>query len=184
MTPTRIIARYADEGRAYRRWYVQARLVVSHVAGWAGATTGRTADILALTSPRCTVTANLKATYQYLTDRTFRAGIPLCTRVAVAHYETTGIIRGPKTGAFSRVLRGDDSALVVDSHLARAFGYDGRVARSLYVRVAVGKVIRRVARRFGWTVAETQAAVWAGYYRQAYPRGKVPMYDTRVIVPF
>jgi hypothetical protein len=184
MTPTRIIARYANDGRAYRRWYVHARLVVKQVATWTDTPVEHVADVLALTSPRCAVTRNLKVTYAYLQGDGFPVDVVRGTRTAVEHWERTGEIRGPKTGAFAKVLRGDDSVCVVDSHIARAFGYDGKVARSMYVRGPIGNVIRRLARRFGWDVAGTQAAIWAGYYRQTYPHGKVPMYDTRMVVPF
>lgn len=180
----RTIYGYADAGRAYRRWYVHARLIVDKIAILARQPIGRVADVLAITSPRCSVGRNLTRAYQYLTLGSLPDDVVRGTRVALAYYEKTGIIRGPKTEPFAQALRGDDSALVVDTHIARAFGYDPHVARTKYCRNAIGLCIRRVAKRRGWSVTQTQAAIWAGYYRRAYPTGKIPRYDARIIVPF
>jgi len=175
---------YARGGKAYRRWYVHARLVIKRVAELTEQSTERVADVLAITSPRCVVNRNLVVTYQYLRGQGLPNDVTRSTRSALKHWEGTGKIRGPKTGAFAKVLRGDDSILVVDSHLARAFGYSEKVARSLYCRRAIGSRVRRIAKRFGWSVAESQAAIWAGYYKATYLKGNVPLYNIKVIVPF
>lgn len=180
----RTIYGYADGGRAYRRWYVHARLVVDRIATLAGEPIGRVADVLAITSPRCSVRRNLTRAWEYLTTGLLPADVMRGTRVALAHYEKTGTIRGAKTEPFSRALRGDDTALVIDTHIATAFGYDPRVARTKYCRTAIGCCIRRVAKRRGWSITQTQAAIWAGYYRRAYPTGRIPRYNVKAIVPF
>lgn len=177
----RTIHNYAIKGHAARRWYVHARLVVGCLARLTDQPIGRCADVLAITSPRMSVQRNLKVAYTYLAGQGFMPDVTRSTRIAIQHYESTGEIRGPKTSAFAKALRGDNNVCVVDSHIARAFGYSEHVARSLYVRVHVTRVVRMIARRQGLTVAECQACVWAGYYRATFPRGKVPKYRIREI---
>lgn len=176
MNRFRTIWEYAGRGKAFRRWYVHARLVAARVATETGQTTGRVADVLAITSPRTSVTRNLRVATGYLRGEGLPSDVVRATRAALRHYEATGEIRGPKTSAFAKALRGDNNVCVVDSHMARAFGYRADDARALWVRRPIERRLRRIARMWGWTLAETQAAVWAGYYREAYPTGKVPMY--------
>lgn len=184
----RRIHKYAIIGRWNRRWYAHARLVVARLAALTGSTRERAADVLAILSPRCAVQRNLLLAYGYLRTGGLGTDVPRSTRAAMRHYETTGEIRGPKTSAFARALRGDNNVVVVDSHVARAFGYRANDARTLYVRKHVAQVIGRIARKHRWTLSEAQAAVWAGYYRMTYPRGVVPLYRVRELpvegVPF
>ena len=172
---------YADGGRFNRRWYTHARAIVSRVAAATGCSTNRVADVLAITSPRCTVNRNLAVTCQYLQTGTVPADVTKSTRAALRYYESTGKIRGPKTSRFAAVLKGDESHLVVDTHIARAFGHDERAARTKRVREQILPIVQRIAKRRGWTIAATQAAIWAGYYRAAYPTGNVPRYKRELI---
>jgi hypothetical protein len=176
MTPTTIISDYATVGRAYRRWYVHARLIVGKLAVATTSDLGRAADILALLSPRVTVSRNLRLAYAYLTEQSLATVLPNII-IALQHYETTGEIRGPKTKRFALALRGADNVVVVDTHLAAAFGYRATDARLIRVQKAIEGVIGRIASRRHWAWTETQAAVWAGYYRVTYLRGTVPKYD-------
>jgi hypothetical protein len=184
----RRIHRYAVGGQWNRRWYVHARIVVARLATMTGQTVGRCADVLAILSPRIAVQRNLVLAYRYLRDQTLGVDVPRSTRAAMGYYERTGRIRGPKTGAFARALRGADDVVVVDTHLAKAFGYEAKVARSLYVRKHVARVLGRIARGHNWTMVECQACVWAGYYRATYPSGRVPKYRVKELgnagVPF
>jgi len=181
MTAISVIQEYAEAGKAYRRWYRQARCIIARIAQLSGFDPGRIADVVAITSPRVSVTRNMAVALAYLMDGILLGDIARSTRVAMAHYEATGEIRGPKTSAFAKALRGDDDALVIDTHIARAFGYEPRVARSKYVHQAIGKVVTMIARRRKWTIVEAQAAIWAGYYRAEYRRGRVPLYDISMV---
>jgi len=105
------------------------------------------------------------------------------TRVALEHYYETGEIRGPKTSRFAKVLRGDDSVVVVDTWMARALGVPAGQARNkstqeLAERVIAAVAVRRSGRTLGevWRYAETQAAVWAGMIRTHYDKGKIPLF--------
>ena len=176
--------RLVDSGWAYRRWYAHARLVVGKLAAATDTETGRVADVLAVTSPRRSVASNLRVAYRYLRGDGLPRDVVRSVRVSLDHYDRTGEIRGPKTSAFALALRGDNSVVVVDTHVATAFGYRPQDARTVWVRTIIGGVLRRVATRRGVSVVEAQAALWAGYYRTAYPTGRIPMYRWASIVPF
>jgi hypothetical protein len=105
------------------------------------------------------------------------------TRIAVEYWRETGRIRGPKTGAFARVLRGDDEAVVLDTHMLRAFKLPIKDVR-VKVRREAERRIRQAARRTGVFPAELQAMVWTGYYREYYKQGNVPRYRVETVVPF
>lgn len=148
---------------------------------------GRYCDVLAITSPRCAVVRNLRVTAQYLATGITPLDVVRGTRAALRHYEATGEIRGPKTSRFAEVLRGDDSVLVIDTWMARAFGVDDNKARNKPTRVLGERVIGKIARRHGWSIASAQAAVWAGVIRTHYKAGSVPRYrvnDANWNVPF
>lgn len=184
MTSAKRIRDYAKNGTAFRRWYVLARGVVRRLADTTDKPVGMVADILAITSPRCVVTRNLRVTYAYLRGEPLPGDVMRSTRAALKHWELTGKIRGPKTSAFALVLRGDDSRCVIDSHIARAFGYHEKQAALKWVRDIIAAQIVCLANNNGWTVAETQAMIWAGYYKATYPTGRVPRYRMQAIVPF
>lgn len=197
--------RYALIGHAYRRWYRVARAVVRrlsdhrhdqltpHVFEYPEAAYLRLCDLVAITSPRCSVKRNLRFAWgEYIGER--RPGDMIrSTRVALDHYWRTGEIRGAKTSRFARVLRGDDSVVVVDTWMARALGVPDKQARNKSTQELAERVIDRVQDRivfhdalscgrltsFGysgwWPMAEVQAVVWAGMIRTHYKDGKVPI---------
>jgi hypothetical protein len=113
----------------------------------------------------------------------FLPDVTRSTRAAVEHYRTTGKIRGPKTSAFARALRGDNSAVVLDTHMLRAFKVPIKGPRKAVWNECV-KRVRITARRLGVRECEAQAMVWAGFYRTYYKHGKVPLYKADKVVPF
>lgn len=155
-------ARLAEEGSFARDWYSVAGASLRSYADLVGASPERVAGILAVTSPRVQVAWNARYADLYLRTGTVHPRILTSVRAALAHYEATGEIRGPKTRAFKDALLGDPSAVVVDIWAARALGIadDGRLEGKRYDEAA--DRIRRVAKRLRWPPAETQAAIWAG----------------------
>lgn len=170
-----IILQYARKGFAYRRWYRLARLTVERLAEQAETSPGRVSDIVAILSPRVVVSRNLRLAREYLEHGRTGADVTRSTRVALKHYEETGKIRGPKTSAFALCLRGDDNAVVIDSHILRAFGISIR-DRKKYVRQRIVSMIVDAAQCLSITPSACQAAIWAGYYKTAYPTGRVPVF--------
>ena len=197
--------RYARIGQAYRRWYAVSRAVIRRLVDYHTnrptddplAAFGKRhdsvnayqtlCDLVAITSPRVSVTRNLRFAWGEFTGEDRPRDMIRSTRVALDHYYKTGIIRGPKTSRFAQVLRGDDSIVVVDTWMARALSVPDNRARNKSTQELAERVVRSVQGRFvkwffsdpnRWTMAETQAAIWAGMIRTYYNKGKVPIMRT------
>lgn len=164
-----------------RRWYRHARGTIGRVCRWYGLGTEWFSDVLAIMSPRTTVSRNLKMAVRYCVDGVILPDVTLSVQQALRHYQTTGEIRGPKTSAFARVLRGDNSAVVIDTHMLRAAGLPDR-PRVGEREELIGRV-ERVARRMGTDNATAQASIWCGYYWTEYRNGKVPYYRAELVLP-
>lgn len=118
--------------------------------------------VLAVTSPRVSVQRNWSGTLDYFRTGVLPRGFIRSTRVALDHYEQTGGIRGPKTSAFAKALGGEPGALVLDTWMAKAFNVEHAAVTRKYNRIKAMRRMSKLARSKGWTIAETQAAVWAG----------------------
>jgi hypothetical protein len=81
-------------------------------------------------------------------------------KIALAHYELTGQIRGPKTSAFARALQGDRRAVVVDVWIARALRIPEEDLSSRRVYAHAARRIRGAAAHSGLPVRDAQAAIW------------------------
>ena len=169
-------------GRSGRRWYRIARVVLRRVADWHDWDYDTFADIVALTSPRCSVNRNLRVAFGYMKHRYLPPDTIRSTRIALGHYRLTGEIRGPKTGPFAAALKGDDEAMVLDSHMAAALGEEPKKVGTRQVQRSAHRRLARVANQLGWTMTETQAAIWCGYQRvQGWNPGR---YDETDVLPF
>ena len=184
---------YALIGHAYRRWYRVALAVI-----WRLAEHGRKpleeimgaglypmlCDLVAITSPRCSVKRNLRFAWGEFMERGRPGDMIRSTRVALDHYYRVGKIRGPKTSRFAKVLRGDNDVVVVDTWIARGLGVADNQARNRATQVLARRVMANTQHRldcvspFFWSLAEVQAVVWAGIIRTHYSKGKIPMYRT------
>lgn len=161
LTPVRTLIDRALEGVAYRPWYQWAREETERGAKSLGIPPQSFADLLALFSPKVSVLRSAKFAIAYAHDGAFLHDVMRSTRAAVTHYQQTGIIRGPKTEAFSRAIMGDADAIVLDSWMGTALHVDPKRWEVRAVYRAGAKRIRKVAAILDWTPAETQAAIWA-----------------------
>lgn len=157
----------ALEGKAGRYWYAGAHRSVREYARLTDQSPRRVADMLALFSPRVNVRRSVRLAHHYLTTGEYARDTMQGVRAAVAHYEDTGEIRGPKTAPFARALVGDGDAIVLDVWMARAFGCDQRLLATKRVRERCESRIRRAADWLGWTPCEVQAAVWTAAVRRS-----------------
>jgi hypothetical protein len=183
MTSYPTILAYAVIGRDHRNWYRDARVVMGQLAERTKWPVRYVCDIVAIVSPRVSVSRNLRVAEAYLSDGVILPGVIQSTPRALKHYRATGEIRGPKTSRFALALAGCDNQCVIDTHIAAAFGYRPEDARLVSTQRRVERVMGRVATTCGWTLSDTQAAVWAGYYRTAYRTGNVPVMVDKT-VPF
>ena len=181
MTSYRTLCRRARKfaviGHDCRSWYTDAREILGRVARYRGWDYGTWVDTVSICSPRTSVLRNHRLAYRamdgWLPDDAIRS-----TRAALDHYRNTGLIRGPKTKRFARVLRGADNVVVVDSWMARALSVDPLKARNRTSQLLAEKVIGHVARAERLCLSDAQAVVWAGFIRTFYKRGNVPNYRT------
>lgn len=148
-------------GWGSRNWYGWAQSRVYSEAFDQGWCCDKFAAVIALLSPRVQVGRNWSLARQYMQGEDLKGILPN-VRASLRHWEKTGHIRGPKTSAFNRALLGDSTALVLDSWMAAALGVD---PRKVTTKRNMAKALRRmlvVADKCQLSVAETQAAVWAG----------------------
>lgn len=141
-------------------WYTRAWadiLWASNLRSWDPA---RVADLLAIFSPRVSVTRSAKMAVHYLHTGTVLRPCIRSVRTALAHYENTGEIRGPKTSAFSRALRGDTSAIVLDVWMARALGVPDAAVSRKRIATEAAERISRVGATIGHPPRDTQSAIW------------------------
>ena len=155
------LARQGSEGKD---WYEEAHDSVTQYAKDRGLSVKRVADILAITSPRVSVKRNVGLTVQYL-ERGSYEGMMIGRIRALQKYERTGEFSGPKVTQFSKALQGDYSAVVVDSWMIMAFGFDNTKKASMRTHKHISKVVRNHSTLLGWEPAETQAAMWVAIRR-------------------
>lgn len=152
------LARSHDYGRA---WYDESGSSIVEYAKRRGFDPQRVCDVVAILSPRVTVSQNVKLARLYL--ETGRAPGAMKQRLhALARYEASGIFNGPKVNAFSAALAGDPNAVVIDAWMVRLFLDDPKQALTPKTYRAVADKVRGVASRLGWSPAETQASLWCG----------------------
>ena len=156
---------YANIGEAGVSWYDDARDYIWSVCEREGWDMSEFINVFAITSPRVSVMRNWEGTVEYFTTGSLPWGFIKSTRTALKHYEQTHEIRGPKTSAFARALHGDTTALVLDVWMAKALDVDPlKVTTKGNMRKALLRV-KAVARLKGWSVRDTQAAIWWGICR-------------------
>lgn len=171
------LLKFASEGSDHAKWYDDAQAQVVECAAQLGVTPRRFADILALTSPRVTVTRNVRAAIHYIRTGKPIEGTIKGTRAALVHYELTGEIRGPKTSAFAKALLGDSQAVVLDVWMSVAFSVPQRDFDHPIRHAYWCSVVRTVGELAGLTPIQAQAAIWGGCYRANNPTGSVPVFD-------
>lgn len=117
--------------------------------------------VFAITSPRVSVLQNWRLAVQYMATRS-TTGMMGSTIQALYKWEKFRRIDGPKTYAFYQALLGDPNALVLDVWMARALQVEHKHVTNKGPAATAKRRVGHVARHFGWSIAETQAAIWRG----------------------
>lgn len=155
------LARLLECGILAADWYPSARESIRQWSQSNGQDYARVCDVLALASPRKMVADSVRIACHYL--RTGKMiDVVRSVKVQWRHWEATGLINGPKCKAFAACLRGDDTALVVDTWIAQALRVPGTAAGRRWVLDGAGRRFRTLSAITGLPIAATQAAVWAG----------------------
>lgn len=125
----------------------------------------RVAALLALFSPRVSVKRSVNFTKYYIDTGTYRHDVVRSVRSAVDHWELTGSIRGPKTGAFYKALMGDTQAIVLDVWMSKLFGVDQKIFGTKTGYQLYSDKIKVIAEQHELSPRDTQACLWVGYLR-------------------
>lgn len=153
-------------------WYSDAKRSIRQLCKEMGWDTNYFIDVLAITSPRVQVSRNLRLTQQVMLGVHSPESLLPSTRAALAYYQDTGKIRGPKTKAFAQALRGDRAALVLDVWMARALDIPHNQVTGVKFRRDVVPQLGEVMARTGvHNLRDLQACIWCGIIRA---HGKVP----------
>ncbi len=156
------LLRYARVGYAWKDWYASARMHIESTCAAKNWPVGAFTAVLAVTSPRVSVVQNWRATYMWFDKGVLPPNMMRSTRIALGHLVLTGEIRGPKTHAFNRALLGDESALVLDVWMAKALDVPHTKVTSKQNMMAAWRRVVKVSKVLGISIAQTQAAIWAG----------------------
>lgn len=149
-------------------WYERANNDLRHFADAIGDVSPQeVADVTAILSPRCSVKRNCIMAVDWFVNRRRPDGsMPQRWNSVVAYYQrgNVGSNSALKIRAFARALGGDYSACVNDTHIASVFGLDyGKDGLKEASYNAITRRIERLARRFGITTCDAQAALWVGW---------------------
>jgi hypothetical protein len=164
------------EGWMNRLWYHQSHQTVRQISREFFVEPQRVADVLAVSSPRVTVTRNVRATRFYFEHGHLPHDLVIGVHLAMLHYEQTGEIRGPKTGAFAKCLMLNEDEVVIDVWMCRAIGIPHSAAGTKRGYGMAVRRIRKVADQIGIEPARCQAAIWAGIYGRSFKNPTIPTY--------
>jgi hypothetical protein len=163
MRQARTLLQLAERGIEDMHWYSRARAEIERRCTHEGWDAGKFADLLALTSPRVQVSRNWSIAVHYMRTGEWQPGVMSVTKENVQDWQRNGEVPMHllKVYPFSRALRGDDSALVLDTWMARALHVPESGLKSSFVRIRAAQRVSQVAAQLGWTITQTQAAIWS-----------------------
>lgn len=171
---TKNIDRYISAGIKDRYWYEETRQVIERLMP--GEDINLFIDVLCATSINSTLKSNVtKAVRQYWN---IVNGLPTSGDLPAMIYQIELVrqglpLHGRKVLAFSKAMKGDPDAVVVDVWLCRAFGIDSEYfnkqrgathTRSPSKREyeTVERYVRRYAKRNGFQAREASSMIWSG----------------------
>lgn len=152
----------AKNGECNKDWYKKSGEVISSICDKYGWDKQFFIDILALTSPRVSVTRNMYIAKEFMVTKQIPTHIIPSVQKSIQTYLDEGKINGPKTSEFARALKGEQDAIVLDVWMAKALQVPQEIFSSVNhkQRKESVKRIKKVSENLGWTLAETQAAIW------------------------
>ncbi len=190
MLNTSIIPYLIELGKEHKDWYKQTREFIYTEFPYDDFNI--IIDMLAATSQRSSISSNVtqffKAYYQFKNGLPFEGFL-----TTVKNNLTNAISRQPLNGrkihSFSRAMKGDLNAVVVDIWICRALDVDRKYIRTGYSNPISGgasdliytqceNFFRREAVRYNLYPAEMSAMVWAGIRKKENNRYIPQTYNT------
>ena len=156
------LQRLTELGIEGLNWYDQAYDEIDLVCSCQRWDQVRFAQVLALCSPRVTVTRCVRNALMYCEHRELFDNTLSNVKRSLTHYERTGELRGQKVYAFSTALLGCESAIVLDTWIAKAMRIPQQSFQTQEGRLASEQAIRTIAKRIEECPRDTQAALWCG----------------------
>ena len=167
--------KYFNAGYEMKDWYIRTREDIGIASRQLDCRPEYLAGLLAAFSPRVSVRRSVKWALHCVSARKlnksmlgpyglsedhFMDDVPKSVRIHVNKFLHTGLVTGPKTGPFHRALLGDPQAVVIDSHMLAAAGFDRSGTKQTMQEC--DELVRDVAYR-RCSPAEAQAAIWCGF---------------------
>lgn len=171
------LVRLAKLGADFRGWYPAAQAEAAFVCRAENWALSDFVARLAILSPRVSVRRNCRAALLWQDSRQAFNNTPKIVLGSLSAWEKSRTFseRARKVRRFHAAILGDTEALVLDTWIAKALKVDQAVLGSALGYQAAENQIRKAAKRLSWRPAETQAAIWAGIYRES-TSGKRPQF--------
>lgn len=148
-------------------WYANAKAEIETICRLEGWDADKFTAILAVTSPRVSVRRNIRITLHYMRTGEIMPGVIRSVRQSVATWESTGQIKGKKTSSFYRALRGDYSAIVLDTWMAKCLNVDQKLFSTKGNYSYYSGIVAGIAKILGIENADCQACLWYGAFGAA-----------------
>lgn len=166
------IKQLAIDNKKNRFWYKHARKEIKWLANLYNIDVNVLYAVTALTSQNIRLSFNEKLVLEWIQNGANIEAIDKIRHIKVVkqnlkYYFEHKIVKGPKISQFYQALTGNDDAIVLDTHMATAFGHSLRWSTAKRKRAE--SVIKRISKELGWKNTETQAAIWCGIYKQKNP---------------
>lgn len=168
MRSVQSLVRMAMSGADHMRWYETAKLDIEKASDILGVDSVAFTEIMAVTSPRVSVTRNVKYAIMLSLEPFVRpSGMLHGVFDSYVHWLDTGLIRGQKTRPFANALMGIHTSIPLDVWMCRALQIPQWSLRRNRVFTRATQHVAAVADYLGWWNMEAQAAIWATAVREA-----------------
>ncbi len=151
-------------GADLRQWYPQAQKEIETVCKLERWNVEYFTGLIAACSPRVSVRRSIRQALLFQAQKQYFNNFPSTIRVCVDKWGSQGVLSGQKIEAFRKALLGDESAIVVDTHICKAFRIDQKSLARKNVLTAVCDRIKRLADITKSKPRDTQAMLWGGAF--------------------
>lgn len=167
MRSVQSLVRMALYGQDHMGWYESAKLDIEKASDILGLDSVAFTEIMAVTSPRVSVTRNVKYAIM-LSQEPFDRPSGMMGGVFDSYMKwlDTGLITGQKTRPFANALMGIHTSIPLDVWMCKALQIPHWSLRRKSVFTRATQRVAHVANYLGWWNMEAQAAIWATAVRE------------------